>query len=344
MNGYVLGNWRNLFQIDNQWLETIQFATGKALPGSEIAAEHDVTIVRIDLFNTPGLQFYTSPKADLGPKTIEQFLTAADTPLSTVLAINGALAATQDGNVYLFGAAISQGNVVCDPTQPAVPGGQPDVRNSADAGTVALTITEDLQAAFQTINAATGLPEGWANIYTAVSGSPNVSPGVAPPLPFNTGLLQPGQAMVLMGGVNQGLTSQDTLRPEGDAVWVAGRTAVGLSSNQQFLFLLTANGVENGTPAYGATFYDVGQWLLAAGASDGVTLDGGGSTAMAMMAPQVRNTFAPVLMNVPYGTESTPYYMRANNHYFGVVLPGVIGNTGLIRKGRQRKRSARLRS
>jgi hypothetical protein len=192
MNGYVLGNWRNLWQIDNQWVDTIQFATGKALPGSEIAAEHDVTVVRIDLFNTPELQFYPTPKADLAPRTIEQFLTAADTPLSTVLAINGALAATPDGNVYLFGAAISQGNVVCDPTQPAVEGGEPDVRDSADAGTVALTITEDLQAAFQTINAATGLPDGWGNIYTAVSGSPNVSPGVAPPLPFNTGLLQPG--------------------------------------------------------------------------------------------------------------------------------------------------------
>lgn len=335
MNGYVLGNWRNLFQRNGQWVETIQWATGKALQGAEIWAEHDVTIVRIDLFNTEGLQFYTTPKADLGPSTIEQFLTAADTPCSTILAINGALAAMPDDTVYLFGAAISQGNVVCDPTQPAIEGGDADVRDGADAGTVALTITEDLQASFQYINKQTGLPVDWNNIYTAVSGSPNVSPGVAPPLPFNTGLLQPGQAMVLAGGVNQGLTSPEALRPEGDAVWVAGRTAVGLSSNQQFLFLLTANGVENGTPPYGATFYDVGQWLLTAGASDGVTLDGGGSTAMAMMAAQADDTFAPVLMNVPYGSESTPYYMRQNNHYFGVVLPGVITKSTQIVGGGQ---------
>lgn len=332
MNGYVLGNWRNLFQIEGEWIQGVLYATGKAMPDSEITAEHDVTIVRIDLLNLPGLQFYTTPAADLGPRTIAEFLTGADTPLSTVLAINGAFAASENGNVYLFGAAISQGNVVCDPTQPAVQGREPDVRNSADAGTVALTITEDLQASFQYINAATGLPEGWDNIYTAVSGSPNVTPGVAPPLPFNTGLLQPGQAMVLVGGVNQGLTSQNTLRPEGDAVWIAGRTAVGLSAGGRFLFLLTASGVENSDPPYGASFYDVGQWLLAAGATDGVTLDGGGSTAMAAMALQDDNTFLPVLMNVPFGQETTPYSMRANNHYFGVVLPFVITNPNQIRR------------
>jgi hypothetical protein len=332
-SSYVLGNWRNLFQIKGKWVETIQFATGKALPDSEVIAEHDVTVVRIDLFNTPGLQFYTSPLADLGQRTIEQFLTAADTPLSTILAINGALAAPNNGSAYLFGAAISQGNVVCDPTKPAVQGcREPDVRDSADAGTAALTITEDLQASFQIINASTGLPNNWDNIFTAVSGSPNLSPNVVPPSPFNTGLLQPGQSMVLVGKANQGIPSPEALRPEGDAVWIAGRTAVALSADQRFLFLLTASGVESGDPPYGASFYDVGQWLLAAGASDGVTLDGGGSTAMATMAQQDGNTFQPVLMNVPYGSESTPYFMRANNHYFGVVLEGVITNPNQIRR------------
>jgi hypothetical protein len=326
MSDYILGYWRPLFQIGGQWVEGIQYATGKAMPGFGVAAEQNAIVVRIDLQNTPGLQFYTTPQNDLTGSTIMQFLTASDTPLSTVLAINGALAASAGGNVYLFGAAISQGNVVCDPTEPS---SLPNVRNSADAGTVALTITENLQASFQEINAQTGLPGDWTSIYTAVAGSPNVPPGSVPPVPFNTGLLLPGDAMVLKDGWNRGVPFRpDTLNPSDDAVWLAARTAVGLSQNNNFLFLLTVDGVEDQGMRYGATFYDMGQWLLMAGAYQGLTLDGGGSTAMAMIAGQTDGSFIPVLMNVPHGGETAPYVMRSNAQFFGVVLPGVIENGG----------------
>jgi hypothetical protein len=300
------------------------------MPGFGVAAEQNATVVRIDLRNTPQVQFYTSPQSDLAGNTIMQFLTASDTPLSTVLAINGALAASSGANVYLFGAAISQGTVVCDPTQPSA---NPNVGNSDD-GTVALTISEDLQASFQVINAETGLPVNWTSTYTAVAGSPNVPPGSVPPVAFNTGLLLPGDAMVLKDGWNRGIPFRpDTLNATDDAVWLAARTAVGLSQDNNFLFLLTVDGVEDQGMRYGATFYDVGQWLLMAGAYQGLTLDGGGSTAMAMMALQSDNSFLPTMMNVPHGSETVPYYMRSNAQFLGVVLPGVIENAGSIRRG-----------
>ena len=61
---------------------------------------------------------------------------------------------------------------------------------------MALTITKDLQASFQVINAQTGLPSDWNTIYTAVAGSPNVPPGQVPPTQFNTGLLMAGATSI----------------------------------------------------------------------------------------------------------------------------------------------------
>jgi exopolysaccharide biosynthesis protein len=115
------------------------------------------------------------------------------------------------------------------------------------------------------------------------------------------------------GGQNNGIPSAAGATGE----LVAGRTAVGLSADRKTLFLLTIDGVEKATPQYGAIFYDVGEWLRLVGASDGITLDGGGSTAMAMLN---RND-EPVLVNNPHGTEGFPYIQRANAQFFGVV-PG----------------------
>jgi hypothetical protein len=340
MNDYVLGYFRPIFQIGKEWVEGVQVATGKAMPSFGVVAEQNATIVRIDLQSSPQLQFYTSGAADLGGHTITEFLTAKNTPLSTVLAINGALAAPCGPANVLFGAAISQGKVVCDPTQPVCKQSVPDVRDSADAGTVALTITIEgcangPKAEFKLINKETGLPPDWKSIHTAIAGSPNIAPGQLPPARFNTGLLLPGKAKVLDGGWNFGIPFRpENLNSNDDAVWLAGRTAIGLSKDGRYLFLLTIDGVEDQSMRYGATFYDVGQWLLIAGAYDGITVDGGGSTAMAMMARQGDGSFVPVLMNVPHGTEGPPYLMRSNAQFFGVVVPGVISDPAATSRAR----------
>jgi exopolysaccharide biosynthesis protein len=127
------------------------------------------------------------------------------------------------------------------------------------------------------------------------------------------GGLVAGEAMVLRDGKNNGIPSAAGT----DGEKIAGRSAVGLSEDRRTLFLLTIDGVEGANPQYGAGFYDVGEWLLQAGAYDGMSLDGGGSTAMAIL----NELNEPVLVNIPHGTEGPPYIQRANAQFLGVV-PG----------------------
>ena len=72
---------------------------------------------------------------------------------------------------------------------------------------------------------------------------------------------------------------------------------------------------EDADPQYGATFYDVGEWMLLFGASDAITLDGGGSTAMAIKDANGQCS----LMNVPYGTEDSPFVQRSNAYFLGII-------------------------
>lgn len=58
------------------------------------------------------------------------------------------------------------------------------------------------------------------------------------------------------------------------------RTAVGLSADGRILFVLVADGRRRDSA--GLTNYEVGLWLSWLGAQSGMTLDGGGSSAMAI--------------------------------------------------------------
>jgi hypothetical protein len=299
----------------------IEHAAGMAdeafgLPGTR--RDQRVQVVKIDL-TTPRLQFFSTPK---DPKslyqtrnaTIFEFLAAYP---QVKLAINASLAESdKDGNATLFGLCKSEGNLVCDPTVPApqpTPTSDPDVPDATYTGTVALTITRDNKASFHIINAqspAWSPPNShevehspWPSVYTAIAGSPN-SYGW-PPITFVGGALRPGEAMTLRNGVNNGIPGYS---------FIAARTAVGVDASAQYLFLMTIDGIE-GQP-YGATFYDTGEWLKRAGAWDGVNLDGGGSTAMA-----IRVGGASLLMNVPHGSEGPPYVQRDNAQFFGVIVP-----------------------
>ncbi len=57
------------------------------------------------------------------------------------------------------------------------------------------------------------------------------------------------------------------------------RTAVGLSKYGRYLILLVIDGRQPGY-SVGAPMQDVAEWLKRFGASDGLNLDGGGSTAL----------------------------------------------------------------
>lgn len=108
--------------------------------------------------------------------------------------------------------------------------------------------------------------------------------------------------------------------------YVAARTAAGCSpangSIPPYLYMLTIDGLESkadkpGSQSYGGTLHDTAQWLLLAGAQDGINLDGGGSTTMARI--DFTNSHAD-LVNVPHGDEGDAGIERPVGNCLGVIV------------------------
>ncbi len=93
-------------------------------------------------------------------------------------------------------------------------------------------------------------PTNTAGIYTAISGN----------------------FVLLRDGVVVGQLNPSDLDP---------RTALGLSQDRRYLYMMTLDGRQSGW-SDGADFYNTGLWLQRFGAYDGINIDGGGSTTMAM--------------------------------------------------------------
>jgi exopolysaccharide biosynthesis protein len=101
--------------------------------------------------------------------------------------------------------------------------------------------------------------------------------------------------IVLWDGVARGTLEQSTD--------LNARTALGLSSDNRYLTLMTVNrSLRSITPTYwGASLYDVGVLLSGFGASKGLNLDGGGSALMASWDPV---SGSAQLLNAPlFGAE-----------------------------------------
>jgi len=87
-----------------------------------------------------------------------------------------------------------------------------------------------------------------------------------------------GTYPVLRDGVNISsnyLSSSDSIHD------VQPRTALGISADKRYLFLLTIDGRQSGY-SIGAYDWETAGWLQMVGASDGINMDGGGSTTMDM--------------------------------------------------------------
>ena len=97
------------------------------------------------------------------------------------------------------------------------------------------------------------------------------------------------------------------------------RSAVGLSADGRYLFFLVIDG-RRGGHSEGATMSEVADWLLRLGASEGLNLDGGGSTALVRAEGK-----GFVLLNVPSGAalgSSGKAEQRSNGNNLGVfALP-----------------------
>jgi hypothetical protein len=275
----------------------------------------NVNVARVDLLE-PGISFYTTPASDpscanqtIG-RTCTEFL--QENP-AVLLAINANFSWYEGQDVsgayfVLFGLAMSNGDVVCDPSVVAWRTSGPglvDVPDETWVGAVALLITPDNHASIQTVTA--NQPIDTSTYQTAIAGS-------AQPMPNTTWPPQkpvPGPLQVLVNGQNNGVPQASP------AEEVAGRTGVGLSQDGNTLYLLTIDGLEK-QGDYGADFYDLGAWLQLAGAYNGFNLDGGGSTTMARREP---NNAEPILVNQPHGNETSAVVERAVGNFFGVIAP-----------------------
>ncbi len=79
-----------------------------------------------------------------------------------------------------------------------------------------------------------------------------------------------GFSIVLADGVKKATPKDVSLAP---------RTAYGLSKDRRYLYLLAIDGRQPGY-SEGANMHDLADILLAAGASEGINMDGGGSTTL----------------------------------------------------------------
>ena len=116
-----------------------------------------------------------------------------------------------------------------------------------------------------------------------------------------------GNMIVLKGG---------DVVPQGDKA-VHPRTAVGYSADQRYLYLIAIDGRQK-EYSVGATYEDGGRALKLCGAWDGLNLDGGGSTTMAVRGDDEK----AIVVNRPIN--GTPDKLRFNANSLGATAEGAI--------------------
>ncbi len=138
------------------------------------------------------------------------------------------------------------------------------------------------------VTIAASPPANYSNVWTAVAGSDLI---------LVNGVVQLTNCVTSFCGPNP-------------------RTAVGLSQDGRYLYLMVIDGRQTGW-SDGATLAETGAWLLRLGAWRGLNLDGGGSSAMAKT-----DGGAALLLNRPSGGTQ-----RVNGNHLGVFAEPLPGPT-----------------
>lgn len=131
-------------------------------------------------------------------------------------------------------------------------------------------------------NAATLVVDSVTGAHMAVTGGGGVVPS-----PDTTSLAVSGFGFVLRSDLITASPGQTAL---------AARSAVGLSADRRYLLMMTID--NNKRLSQGATLHETAQQLQWFGASDGINLDGGGSTQLAWWDPAAQRAS---LLNNPGG-------------------------------------------
>jgi hypothetical protein len=255
-----LGTWNPVFK-------GVDHAVGTNTPaGGGFKELQVIHVVRVDLtdpdirlYVTPRIANYSADYHETGGLTVSNFLTAHQLQV----AINA-------NNFHDPDTGDSPGY-----TLPAM--SPLEVQGLAISQGVVVSTQESAEDAasimFGTNNQATVVHTNWpahstAGVFTAVSG------------------LYP----VLVNGFNIStnyLRSSDQLHDQAQP-----RTALGLSQDRRYLYLLTIDGRQPGY-SVGAWDWQTADWLQRVGAWDGVNMDGGGSTTLVM----ADSTGRPVELN-----------------------------------------------
>jgi hypothetical protein len=330
--GVTLTPWREV--VPGVRLRRGHATDAFGLPG--VGRPQDLTVVDVDL-TTPGLRFVTNPAGgpEDPPRPGHQVHTAGGA-LTDLLAARPDVLVAVNANFFwpccaargsapvgmtLFGLAVDGATVVADPAAPQGAGGCGPVAAVPDGGSVgapALVIDRSGRASFEMVSA--GDP-GPPDIEAAVAGGPQPDGRTPPPCGAYDGYPPerpvPGPAFLRRGGHSDAVP-----RPDPPEI-VAGRTFVGLSADRHRLLLATVDGSDTA----GAAFADEAAWLALLGATDGLNLDGGGSTAMALDTTGLASppdSPCPhdgpvVLLDVP--GNAGPCRERLIGTYLGVVAP-----------------------
>src|SRR3984885_14753546 len=245
-------------------------------------------IERIDL-TAPGVGFTTTP-ASGSLETTSQSTSQFLQSTGAQVAINANFfsdVAATPSPEDLLGLAVSNGTVVA-----------PQAFGSNDAA-ASLIITKTNTA---TISPAGSTPIDLSHVFNAVSGNQIVTDGV------DTSAITPTGA------------------PH-DPFGLDPRTAVGLSKDGRFLYLIAIDGRQPGY-SIGTTTSDEAALMLDLGVYEGLNLDGGGSTALVQAGPGG----SPDLIDSPSGSFGVVERLDGNNlGVFASALPTPDPSTWAMR-------------
>lgn len=269
----------------------IDYATGSNIPdGTTFPNLQAVYVMRVDL-QDPDIQLLTSPKISNYASGIRE---TAGYTVSDFLVTNKVQVAI---NANFF-----------DASQYYLPAGTPMnidglqiskgvVVSSQNTSENAATLT------FTSNNVANIIYTNWpptstAGIYTAVSGMYDI----------------------VIKGVNVGYKYQNS---SAQVHQVNPRTAMGLSQNRRFLYIMAIDGRQPGYST-GALDYETAGWMMLVGAYDAVNMDGGGSTTLVMQD----STGKPVMLNSSSAVADSGKQRTVGSHLgiYAKPVPAFINN------------------
>jgi exopolysaccharide biosynthesis protein len=281
-------SWNPLFKGIDESVWTVTGNSGGGVsPAVSTNDSSQAYVMRIDL-TAPGIGFTTTPLASGGKsgttfETMSQTTTQFLQSSGTQVAINASFfdpcgcSTTTSGQKWLEGLSVSNGTVVS-------PNSNTLVNGTKISGYESLLITKNNQVSFAANGSA-----NLTGVYNAVTGD---------------------KLLVSGGKAVSGINTSSNFNDENP------RSAVGLSQNGRFMYLVAIDGRQPGYST-GASLIEEANLLIDLGADTAINLDGGGSTALAYEDANGD----PELLNTPSSPGGVERYDGNNFGVFAEELP-----------------------